>query len=259
MSDKFVKSIVDMYGEDSDVFRVRVAGEFPQKGDDIFIPLSLLEKSIMTEYIPKPVPFSIHIGCDVARYGNDKTVIGYKVDEKVFIHKRKQGQDTMRTAADIIVLYEELREKYHFKDTIPVKVDDGGVGGGVVDRLRQIKRNEPQRFSLLEIFPVHFGQRIQHKHYYDSTTYMMSVVKKLLQPFDEDGNEKPVELILPDDDELIGQLSTRKYTLTENSKIRIESKEAMKKRGQHSPDEADCLLLLCLPVKINSKHTKNPD
>lgn len=183
----------------------------------------------MTEYIPKPVPFSIHIGCDVARYGNDKTVIGYKVDEKVFIHKRKQGQDTMRTAADIIVLYEELREKYHFKDTIPVKVDDGGVGGGVVDRLRQIKRNEPQRFSLLEIFPVHFGQRIQHKHYYDSTTYMMSVVKKLLQPFDEDGNEKPVELILPDDDELIGQLSTRKYTLTENSKIRIESKEAMKK------------------------------
>ncbi len=253
VSDEFVKSIVDMYGEDSDVFRVRVAGEFPQKGDDIFIPLPLIEKSVMTEFEPRDIPFSIHIGCDVARFGNDKTVIGYKIDEKAVIHKRRQGQDTMRTAAEIVMLCEELREKYHYTDIIPVKVDDGGVGGGVVDRLKQIKQNEPNRFSWLEIFPVHFGQRIQHKHYYDSTTYMMSIVKRLLQPYDDEGNEKPVELILPDDDELIGQLSTRKYTLTENSKIRVEGKEAMKKRGLHSPDEADCLLLMCLPVKTKAK------
>lgn len=256
VSDEFVKSIVDMYGEDSDVFRVRVAGEFPEKGDDIFIPLPLLEKSVMTECVPRRMPHSIHIGCDVARFGNDKTVIGYKIDEKATLTKRRQGQDTMRTAADIAMLFEDLRDKYGFTDTIPVKVDDGGVGGGVVDRLRQIKSNEPKRFAQMEVFPVHFGQRIQHKHYYDTTTYMMAIVKKLLQPFDDDGKEKPVELILPDDDELIGQLSTRKYTITENSKICVEGKEKMKKRGQHSPDEADCLLLLCLPVKIKKKGAK---
>ena len=78
---------------------------------------------------------------------------------------------------------------------------------------------------------------------------MMAVVKKLLQPFDEEGNKKPIELILPDDDDLIAQLSGRKYELTEASKIRIESKDAVKKRGLPSPDEADCVLLLCLPVK----------
>ena len=78
---------------------------------------------------------------------------------------------------------------------------------------------------------------------------MLSVVKKLLHPFDEQGNKKPVELILPNDDDLVAQLSGRKYELTEASTIKVESKDAMKKRGLPSPDEADCVLLLCLPVK----------
>jgi hypothetical protein len=82
---------------------------------------------------------------------------------------------------------------------------------------------------------------------------MMAVVKKLLQPYDEQGNEKPVELILPNDEDLVAQLSVRKYELTEVSKIKIESKDAIKKRGLPSPDEADCVLLLCLPVKPPKK------
>ena len=245
----FVNTIIQMYGEDSDVFRVRVAGEFPLQEDDIFIPISLVERSIHTEYVPRPEPHLVHIGCDVARFGDDKTVIGYKVDERAQLHKKRQGQDTMKTADDIILLGEELVQRYKLTSPIPVKVDDGGVGGGVVDRLRQVKRGDPERFWWLEVYPVKFGQRIKHKYYHDSTTYMMSVVKKLLQPFDEEGNKKPVELILPDDDDLVAQLSGRKYELTEASKIKIESKKEVKKRGQPSPDEADCVLLLCLPVK----------
>lgn len=253
VSQDFVQTIVNMYGEDSDVFRVRVAGDFPLQEDDIYIPLSLVENSIMTEFSPRIKPDLIHIGCDVARFGDDKTVIGYKTDEKVLFYKKRQGQDTMKTADDIVMLGEMLVQRYKLTpeiDTpIPVKVDDGGVGGGVVDRLRQIKRNNPERFWWLEVYPVKFGQRIKHKYFHDSTTYMMSIVKKLLQPYDDDGNRKPVELILPDDQDLVAQLSGRKYGLTEASKIRIESKEAVKKRGQPSPDEADCVLLLCLPVK----------
>ena len=251
---EFVDRIIRMYGEDSDVFRVRVAGDFPLQEDDIFIPISLVEKSIHTEFSPRISPLSVHIGCDVARFGDDKTVIGYKVDEQVTFYKKRQGQDTMKTADDIILLGEELVHRYRLDAPIPVKIDDGGVGGGVVDRLRQVKRLNPERFWWLEVYPVKFGQRIKHKYYHDSTTYMMSVVKKLLTPFDEEtGKPKPVELILPDDDDLVAQLSGRKYELTEASKIRIESKEAVKKRGQPSPDEADCVLLLCLPVKPPKK------
>lgn len=257
VSQDFVQTIIRMYGEDSDVFRVRVAGDFPLQEDDIFIPLPLVENSIMTEFFPRKKPDSIHIGCDVARFGDDRTVIGYKIDEKAEFYKKRQGQDTMKTADDIVMLGEMLVQRYRLSpdvdDPIPVKVDDGGVGGGVVDRLRQMKRNAPEKLWWLEIYPVIFGQRIKHKHYHDSTTYMMSVVKKLLQPYDEDGHKKPVELILPDDDDLVAQLSGRKYGLTETSKIKVESKDAMKKRGRPSPDEADCVLLLCLPVKPPKK------
>lgn len=249
VSQDFIETIIRMYGEDSDVFRVRVAGDFPLQEDDIFIPISLVENSIQTEFSPRKTPDLVHIGCDVARFGDDKTVIGYKVDEKVTFYRKRQGQDTMKTADDIILLGEELVQRYKLDSPIPVKIDDGGVGGGVVDRLRQVKRNNPERFWWLEVYPVKFGQRIKHKYYHDSTTYMMAVVKKLLQPYDEDGSRKPVELILPDDDDLVAQLSGRKYALTEASKIKIESKDAVKKRGQPSPDEADCVLLLCLPVK----------
>lgn len=253
VSPEFVQAIIQMYGEDSDVFRVRVAGEFPLQADDIFIPLSLVERSIMTEFAPRARPLQVHIGCDVARFGDDKTVIGYKVDEQVRFYKKRQGQDTMQTADDIVLLGEKLVRRYQLAEPIPVKVDDGGVGGGVVDRLRQLKRNEPERLWWLSVYPVIFGQRIKHKYYYDSTTYMMAVVKKLLQPFNADGTPKPVELILPDDGDLVAQLSGRKYFLTENSRIRVESKKEMKKRNRPSPDEADCVLLLCLPVKPGKK------
>lgn len=250
VSQDFVQTIINMYGEDSDVFRVRVAGDFPLQEDDIFIPLSLVEHSIMTEYPPRPAPTLIHIGCDVARFGDDKTVIGYKVDEKVTFYKKHRGQDTMQTADDIVMLGELLVQRYKWTTPIPIKVDDGGVGGGVVDRLRQIKRNNPERFWWLEVYPVKFGERIRHKYYHDTTTYMMATVKKLLSPHDEEtGKPKPVELVLPNDDDLVAQLSGRKYGITEASKIKIESKDEVKKRGRPSPDEADCVLLLCLPVK----------
>lgn len=254
VSQEFIDTIIRMYGEDSDVFRVRVAGEFPKAEADVFIQLSLVEKSIMTEFSPRKTPNTIRIGCDVARFGDDKTVIGVKIDEKATIEKKRQGQDTMKTADDIVLLYYDLLKQYPgYKDTVTVCVDDGGVGGGVVDRLKQMQRNNPERLAQMNIVPIKFGQRIKHKHYHDSTTFMMATVKALLSPHDDDGNEKPVELILPNDDDLVAQLSGRKYGLTENAKIKVESKDDMKKRGLPSPDEADCVLLLCVPIREPKK------
>lgn len=254
VSQEFIDTIIRMYGEDSDVFRVRVAGEFPKAEADVFIQLSLVEKSIMTEFSPRKTPNTIRIGCDVARFGDDKTVIGSKIDEKATIDKKRQGQDTMKTADDIVLLYYDLLKRYPgYKDTITVCVDDGGVGGGVVDRLKQMQRNNPERLAQMNVVPIKFGQRIKHKHYHDSTTFMMATVRALLSPHDEDGNEKPVELILPNDDDLVAQLSGRKYGLTENAKIKVESKDDMKKRGLPSPDEADCVLLLCVPIREPKK------
>lgn len=247
-----IKSLERKYGRESNVFRVRVLGEFPLQEDDVFIPLSLIEKSINSEYIPRRTPEKIQIGCDVARFGDDKTVIGYRVDEKLDFYKKAHGQDTMKTADNIVELGESLVRRYKYKYKIPVCVDDTGVGGGVVDRLNQLKRSYPDRFWWMEVIRIQFGKRIKHRYYHDSTTWMMGVLRKLIDSYEDDGTPKPVEIILPDDSDLVGQLSGRKYELTDQAKQKVESKEEMKKRDLPSPDEADCVLLCVVPVTLKN-------
>lgn len=257
------------YGDDSNVVRVRVKGEFPTQEDDVFIPISWLEQSVNTEMSVATAKAlgvyrnakgelqstdvsgvqQIDIGCDVARYGDDKTCIGYRINEVVKIYKKYNGQDTVWTTSNVATLYKSLKEKYKYRGKIAIKIDDGGVGGGVVDQLRSLKRLYPDIYKDMEIIPVNFGQPIKHIYYTDSTTYMMSIVRDLISPFDSQGNKKSSELILPNDNDLIGQLSCRKYTF-DGAKQRVESKKDMKKRGLTSPDEADCILLVCLPVKF---------
>lgn len=244
------------YGKDSNVVRVRVDGEFPLQEDDVFIPMFLLDRSVHADYTPQKNPQQIQIGCDVARFGGDKTVIGSRVDEKVEFFQKKNGQDTQATADKIIELGEMLIRRYNYKYPIPVCVDDGGVGGGVVDRLNRIKRDDPARFWWLNVVRIQFGKRIKHRYYHDSTTYMMGVLRKLLETTEDDGKPKPVEIILPNDDDLIGQLSSRKYSMTDQSKQKVESKDEMKKRNLPSPDEADCVLLCVVPVKGQTKEQK---
>lgn len=245
-----INAMLEKYGRNSNFARVRIYGDFPEQEDDVFITLSALERSANAVVDEKTVPVTVRIGCDVARYGDDKTVIGVKVDEKVSFYEKAQGQDTMRTADNIAMCYKKLIDKYsQYKGKIIVTVDDGGVGGGVVDRLRRICKADPKTYGRMKVVPVKFGMRIRHRYYYDTTTYMMAVVKELLSDTDKNGEAKPIELVLPKDDDLIAQLSCRKYTMTENSVIKIESKKEMKARGLPSPDEADCVLLLCLPIK----------
>lgn len=267
------------YGADSNVVRVRVYGEFPEQEDDVFIPISWLEASCQTEMsditakalgkyrndagILQPADVRgvthIQIGCDVARFGDDKTCIGFRVNEVVQIFKKYNGQDTSWTASNIAILYKSLKQNFKYKEKIAVVVDDGGVGGGVVDQLKALKRTEPKVYEDMEIIPVNFGQPIKHKYYADSTTFMMGVVKDLIAPFDEADNTHKPEIILPNDNDLVGQLSCRKYSFTSNSKQKVESKKDMKDRGLHSPDEADCVLLICLPVNLKKKGGKQSD
>lgn len=268
-----IEALDRKYGRDSNVVRVRVDGEFPTQEDDVFIPLSWLEGSIQTELSAATAKafgeyqddngnkaavdvsgvYEISIGADIARYGDDRTCIAYRVNESVRMFKKVNGQDTTWTASNIAALYRDLKQRFKFAGKIAVKVDDGGVGGGVVDQLRAFQRTEPAAYADMAIIPVNFGQAIKHRHYYDSTTYMMGVVRDLIAPFDENGNPHSPEIVLPNDDDLIGQLSVRKYAFTTNGKQKVESKKEMKDRGLHSPDEADCILLVCMPVRLKER------
>lgn len=262
-----IDSLMRKYGKDSNVVRVRVYGEFPEQEDDVFMQLSWIEQSISTEVKPKTAKAlgtfynengekvidrsgveTIDIGCDVARFGDDKTCIGYKVNEVARMYKKYNGQDTTWTAGNICQLFKMLKDLYKFTGKIYVKIDDGGVGGGVTDQLKAAKKMHPEIYKNMEIVPINFGQSISHKYYYDTTTYMMGVIREMIQPFDEEGNDRLPTLILPNDVDLVAQLSCRKYSYVAG-KVKVESKKEMKERGLSSPDEADCMLLTCYPVK----------
>jgi hypothetical protein len=241
------------------------------------MPLEWLERSTKTEVSDETLkgigryvdddgrkihePENIHlavIGCDVARFGDDKTVISCRINELVTIYKKYNGKDTVWTASNIVRLYLRIKQEYGYSGKIAVNIDDGGVGGGVVDQLRARVRTEPAVYGDMVVVPVHFGQPIpKHRYVYDTTTYMMSVVRDMIAPFDDDGNPHPCELVLPDDNDVIGQFSCRKFDFASNNKLKVESKKEMKERGISSPDEADSVLLACLPVHINKKQDKN--
>lgn len=235
---KNIEMLERKYGRDSDVVRVRVDGEFPRAEPDTFIPLELAEAAAMREVylredgeldIPEAVP--LEIGVDVARFGDDETVIVPRIGLMVPFIRTYTKKDTMETAGWIINLAKELMLKYG-RPRCTVKIDDDGVGGGVTDRIREVVREEG---LYIDVIDCHNGGKADDPDHYDNWgTEAWARVRDLLQAGD---------IQIPNDEDLIAQLSTRKYTVTSKGRIILESKKDMKKRGLRSPDRADALVL----------------
>ena len=239
-----IASLKRKYGEDSNVVRVRVHGEFPLQEDDVFIPLPIVEAAISND-----IPESLHIielGVDVARFGDDETIIAPKVGNEVLPLIARRGQNLMRTVGDILTTCNQLMDAHpDYDGQIVVKVDDTGLGGGVTDRLNEIKENEG--LEWLMVIPVNFGAKLNIKaaKYFDNlSTYIWSVSRDLMQ-------DKTIKL--PNDEELVAQFSVRKYRMVSTGKLVLESKDEMKRRGISSPDRADAVSLACLPLNIRKK------
>ena len=241
-----IEALKKKYGVDSNVVRVRIFGEFPLIDDDVLIPYSMAHNATMNELMDAQPIGRISIGVDVARYGGDETVIAQNIDGKIAIESAFTGQSLMNTTGKIVQLYRRLLAaypKYHGK--IYVNIDDTGLGGGVTDRLSEVKQEE--NLTRLVVVPVNAAGRVPDttvddgigkvracEKYDDLTTYMWGTLRDLLQ-------EQKIQL--PDDAELLAQLSCRKYHLTSRGKMRLESKDDMKKRSISSPDRADAVAL----------------
>ena len=246
-----IESLVKKYGWESNVVRVRVRGEFPNQEDDVFIPLSIIEQCGSKLYEiedGKGMPYII-FGVDVARFGDDETIIYRNVKGNLKIVKNRRGQDLMRTVGDIVVQYKKVIKEFpDYKGRIYVNIDDTGLGGGVTDRLREVKRE--QKLHRLYVIPINAAEKIETdskegrdaaEHYNNLTTHMWAVLKELLE-------NKEIEI--ENEDETFGQLSSRKYFLASNGKLELESKKEMKKRGLDSPDRADAAALSTYLGKI---------
>lgn len=254
---EFVEKIIDMFGENSDVFRVRVAGDFPKAQPDSFIAMEWCEKAAGLEI--RSEEKRLDFGIDVARYGDDSSVI-YPVFDlrcsdpdgpEIYNHN-----DTMELAGNVIICLKKYISEYPKLTTLKVKVDCDGLGVGVYDRikeqeddiiaqLRKIREetaaaDDAAEDITLDIVECHFGgaggplESGDPVEYENSTGLMWGKVRKML---------KDEQLSIWKDDKLISQLSNRKYTVNSKGKIVLEKKEDMKKRGLQSPDIADALAL----------------
>lgn len=240
------------YGKDSDVVRVRIDGQFPKGALDSFISLETVELACSKNNRVRPEEVAssdtLHIGVDVARFGDDKTVITPRISTKVFEFRKFSKRDTMETAGNVIRCCMDFMNRFSYLRHCIIKVDDSGVGGGVTDRLKEVVREQKLPYTVI---PVNNGESATDGYYFNLGCQIWGRVKELLetnfsnkvQGKTDDQGIPISEIELPYDEEMIKQLSVRKYHMTSKGKIQLESKEDMKKRGIGSPDTADSLTL----------------
>lgn len=123
----------DPEGLNSDIIKVRILGEFPTTGFTTFISRALvMEAMARTDpYVPEDEP--VILGVDVARFGTANSVIQPRRgrDARSLPAVTLRGNNTMQVVDAVLAAMRLYR-------TGLVAVDGGGVGGGVIDRLRQL-------------------------------------------------------------------------------------------------------------------------
>ena len=225
VTEKYVKSMADKYGADSNVYKVRVLGEFPSDDDDSIMPLAVVESAV-NRHIDIPESEPVVWGLDVARFGSDKTALckrkGRRLLEKIECWK---GKDLMQTCGMVHERYKKV-EKYAAERPSEILVDSIGLGAGVVDRLREI--GLPVRgVNVAEVPAVGaLYNRLRDELWFNARDWFTGY-----------------DCSMPKDEDLIAELTTVKYKYTSLGKLQAESKDDMKKRGLQSPDLADAFCL----------------
>ena len=221
VSNQYIEDMGVKYGKDSNIYRVRVLGEFPTGNDDAVIPLDWVTSAIHREVDGfGPTLW----GLDVARFGSDRSALA-KRNRVRLLEKVKwwRNKDTMQIAG---LVYAEWLDTPPDDRPLFIFVDVIGLGAGVVDRLSELG---------LPVIGINVSEE-------------PSIAEQFLRLRDEmwfRGREwfrlKACSLV--DDEELVAELSFPKYTITSTGKKKVQTKEEIKKAGLQSPDLADAFLL----------------
>lgn len=160
------------------------------------------------------------LGVDVARHGDDRTVALFRDGDLVRAGDIRswRGLDTMQTAARVAALIEEYKPDAVF-------IDGVGVGGGVVDRLRQMQHR---------VIEVNAGATAgDDTRYFNLRAEMWGKMRDWLK---DRGS-------IPNDDALADDLTAPSYSYDHRNRVKLERKEEMKARGLPSPDVGDALAM----------------
>jgi len=219
-----VEEIRQRYGENSWEWKVWVLGEFAERSEDVLVALSWVEKAGLRS---EPGEGRVEVGADIARYGGDHTVFVARKGGCAFALQECPPGSTMETAGRLTAFARKVKAEL-------IKVDATGVGAGVVDRLKE------QGYPVVG---VEFGGRpIERDRFENKSAEMWWNLAEMLQKGEAWG---PVFK----DRNVVRDLTGRKYSYTSAGRIKLESKEQMRKQGVPSPDWGDAVALAYAAVE----------
>lgn len=233
VSKQNIKALGDEYGVNSDVYRVRVLGEFPTTDPKCVISAEDLEACTKTDpYVCMRLGLSAKaFGIDLARFGSHESVIyrrsGYAVVE--FDHFAKTDPSVVADRA-----FRMQAEAGWKNEDCTYIVDATGIGQSAMIKYEKARKN---------LYEFHNGGKATNKAYDNKVTEAWFHLARLA---------KARKLHIPNDNRLIQQLSTRLYDIDEETgKIYIEDKDTYitRLRKEHntdvddSPDRADALVM----------------
>ena len=227
-SPQWALDVFNDLGPQSSVYQTRVLGQFPEEADDTLIPLRDVEAAVKRQ-AQIPHDTTPVMGVDVARFGNDKTVIIIRHGPKVIYIDELRKSDIVNTTGAVVT----AALKYKLKDII---VDEIGVGAGVLDNLKADKRFNAQGLNGS-------NSPSNNEKYLNLRA---EVFDGLRQRF-ADG-----DISIPNDPELISQMASLTYKYNARGQLQLESKDAIRSSGHQSPDKADAIAL-AFTSEIKSK------
>jgi len=189
---------------------------------------------------PKPITPISAIGVDIARGGADKTIITKRYDnwvDKQITHPGKTTPDGDAVAGLVIKEY---------KDDPFVIFDVIGVGASAYDAFKRLI-TDPQR--KLKVVPFHASEKSEARDktkqltFYNQRSEWHWKMREALDP------ANGMNIALPDDRELLGDLTAPRWELSPRG-IKVESKDEIMDRIGRSPDKGDsCIYSFVIHVK----------
>lgn len=224
-----IQKWIEDHGEDSDFVRVRVRGVFPRASSQQFIESDIVAQAKQRAPIGG-LRDPLIMGVDVARGGADNYVISYRrgLDAKSIPWVVIPGSEARNSERLIAKVVDLATTQDRFKRPDAVFVDETGLGGPIVDRLRNLLGDS------FQVMGVQFGSASPRTGLANMRTFIWWQMREALR----------VGLAIPDDAALEAELTAVEVAGHDRSdRLVLESKEDMRDRlpDLGSPDRADAL------------------
>lgn len=219
------------WGENNPLYQAKVLGQWVDS-EDALIPLSWVTAAQSRWHAwddagRPPQPGRLILGVDVARYGEDSTVIAHRYGDVIAELDRRDKLDTTETTT----LVRAAMRRYPAAVAI---VDVIGVGAGVVDQLRAA------RCPVVAFNAAKSTKRRDASGAWRFTNVRSASwwnLRELLDP------ANGATLALPPDDELTAELTIPKWDIRAGGILVVEAKESIRKRLGRSTDSADSVAM----------------